>query len=206
MNCFKMMFLSIVCCTLFAGCQGTGILVLLTEEPKTTNLNSQSESLCGHWTGTYEKTKIELDVKQSKNKEEPLDVKMFAYNKDKKQPLIPLNIIIFQEKENKYAACYADVDELVKQGDYYFISNFLLYPVMKLYKIAELENKQLSVQEVIFTQKSEKDNKEIFTKLDPSMKTIGDTNMLYGTPNEILGYLRTGKYQLSPATILKKTD
>ena len=206
MNCLKLMFLSIVCCTLFAGCQGTGILVLLTEEPKTTNLNSQSGALCGHWTGTYEKTKIELDVKQAKNQEEPIDVTMFAYNKNKKQPLVPLNIIIFQEKESKYVACFPDIDELVKKGDYYFISNFLLYPIVKLYKITEQGNKQLSVQEVIFTQKSKKDNKETFAKLDPAMKIIGNTNMLYGTPNEILGYLRAGKYQLSPATILTKTN
>jgi hypothetical protein len=203
MNCFKLIFLCISCCIFLGGCKGTGILMMPSQgDAINKKFKCSSAFLNGYWLGTYEKSKIEIDIKQDDKKGASSSIAICIYDKDKKQPLIPAKIIVFQVKKGKYILFVADIGEIVKRGGYNPMSNGFLYPVMKIFKIVPLKKNKLSFKEVIFTQKVEKDK---IVKLDPGMKMWGDnSNTIYGTSTEIISYLQKDKYRLSPKTILTK--
>jgi len=203
MNYFKLMLLCISCVILLVGCNGTGILMMPSkDDPVNKKFQCSSSFLNGYWLGKYEKSKIEVDVKPDNNKEKSCSADIWIYDKDKKQPLIPVKMIVFQVKEDKYILFVADIGKMVKQGNYSNISNGFLYPVMKIFKITQMEPNKLSFQEVIFTKKIDK-NKTV--KLDAAMKMWGEnSNMIYGTSTDIISYLQKGKYSLSDKNILTK--
>ena len=205
MNYLKAVFLCISCCIILSGCQGTGILLMPSEDASVGDkFKCSSAFLDGSWLGTYEKSKIEIDIKQNKHKRESCSATVWIYDKKKKKSLIPVELIAFQIKKNKYVLLVADLKKIVKRGDYSDQSLFLLYPIIKIFKLNELKNKKLSFQDVIFTKKVGKDK---IVKLDPMMKMWGDnSNTIYGTSTEIISYLQTGKYRLSGETILTKTN
>lgn len=202
MNYLKLLFL---CCLFWGGCKGTGILMMPSKDDiVNSKLKCSSTFLNGFWLGTYEKSKIELDIKQDKDKGESCSMTVWIYEKKKKQPLIPTKIIAFQIKKSKYILLVADIGKIAKRGDYSSMSHGLLYPVMKLFRVAQLKKNKLSFREVIFTKKIEKDK---IVKLSPSMKMWGNnSNTIYGTSTEIISYLQTGKYRLSPKTVLTKRN
>ena len=203
MQCFKLILLCMSCCILLSGCKGTGILMMPSkDDPVNNKFKCSSTFLSGYWNGKYEKSRIEIDVKQDNNKEKSCSVNVWIYDKDKKQALVPAKIIAFEVKENKYVLFVADIGEIMKRGSYSPMSGGFLYPVMKIFMVAEQKQDKLSFQEVIFTQKIEKNK---IVKLDPSMKMWGDnSNMIYGTSSEIISYLQKGKYKLSSKNILTK--
>ena len=122
--------------------------------------------------------------------------------KTKKQLLIPMKVIAFKVKEDKYVLFTADIGKIIKQGDYSPISNGFLYPVMKIFKVNQPEQNKLSYREVIFTKKVGKGK---VVKLDSAMKMWGEnSNMIYATSTEIISYLENGKYQLSEKSTVSK--
>lgn len=203
MKYFKLMLLCMSCCILLFGCKGTGILMMPSKDDAINKkFKCSSAFLNAYWLGKYEKSKIEIDVKQDDNKEKSCSVSIWIYDKNKKQALIPAKIIVFAVKGNKYVLFVADIGEIVKRGAYSPMSNGFLYPVMKIFMLAEQKQNKLSFQEVIFTQKTKKDK---IIKLDPEMKMWGDnSNIIYGTSSEIISYLQKGKYKLSSKNILTK--
>ena len=204
MNCFKFILLYVSCCVLLVGCKGTGILMMPSKDnPFNSKFKCSSAFINGYWIGKYEKSKIEIDIKADNNKNNPCSADIWIYDKDKKQPIIPMNVIPFRIKEDKYVLLCPTIDKMVKKGNYSDISLGFLYPVMKIFKVTESGPDKLSYQEVIFTKKEGKDKT---VKLDPSMKMWGDnSNTLYGTSTEIIGYLEKGKYQLSEKSELMKS-
>ena len=203
MNYLRLMFLCAVCGIVLIGCKGTGILMVPSKnELVNQKFKCSSAFLSGYWIGKYEKSKVEIDVRQDKNKDNPCIVDIWIYDKDKKEPLIPMRMLAFQIKENKYVLFVADIEKIVKRSDYSAFSTLFLYPVMKIFKVNQPEQNKLSYQEVIFTKKVGK-NKVV--KLDSAMKMWGDnSNMLYGTSTEIISYLENGKYQLSEKSTVSK--
>jgi hypothetical protein len=162
-----------------------------------------SAFLGGYWIGVYEKSKIEMNVKPDGDKKESCSADIWIYDKDKKQLMIPMKLITFKVKEDKYVLFSADIGKMVKQGNYSPVSNGFLYPVMKIFKITQPDQNKLSYQEVIFTKKEGKDK---IVKLDSAMKMWGDnSNMIYGTSTEIINYLQKGKYQLSKKNTVSKS-
>ena len=171
MNSLKFMFLCVSCCVLLTGCKGTGILLMPSkDDPVNSKVQCSSEFLNGYWTGLYEKSKVEINVKPDGDKKESCSVDIWIYDKDKKQRLIPMKVIAFKVKEDKYVLFTADIGKMIKQGDYSPVSNGFLYPVMKIFKVSQPEQNKLSYQEVIFTKKVGKDK---VVKLDSSMKMWG---------------------------------
>ena len=204
MNCLKFMFLSVSCGVLLAGCKGTGILLMPSkDDPVNNKYKCSSAFLHGSWDGLYEKSKVEITVKpDGGDKQEDCRVDIWIYDKDKKQPLIPMKLIAFQVKEYKYLLFVADIEKILEKDNYSGVSFVFLYPVMKLFKVTQMKPEKLSYQEVIFTKKVGKGE---VVKLDPAMKMWGDnSNMLYGTSTEIISYLENGKYQLSEKSTVSK--
>ncbi len=199
----KILFLCVSCCIFLVGCKGTGILLMPSKDDSVNEkFVCSSAFLNGYWLGKYEKSKVEIDVKPDNNKEKSCSADIWIYDKDKKQPLIPVKMIAFQVKEDKYVLFVADIGEIVKRGHYSNISNGFLYPVMKIFKLTQPEPNKLSFQEVIFTKKVDKNK---IVKLDSAMKMWGDnSNTIYGTSTEIISYLEKGKYSLSDKNILTK--
>ncbi len=205
MKCLKFMLLCVSCCILLTGCKGTGILLIPSkDDPVNNKFKCSSAFLNGYWLGAYEKSKIEIDVKPDKNKDNPCNADIWIYDKDKKQLLIPMKIVTFKVKEDKYILFIANIEEIVKRSDYSAFSMGFLYPVMKIFKITQTEQNKLSYQEVIFTKK---DGKEKIVKLDSAMNMWGNnSNMIYGTSSEIISYLQNGKYQLSEKNMVIKRN
>lgn len=117
--------------------------------------------------------------------------------------MIPVKSVALTVQKEKYALFVADTGKLIKQGNYSPISGGLLYPVMKLFKI-QVTNDTLKAQEVIFTKKEGKDK---VVKLDPAMKMWGsNSNTIYGSSTEIIGFLQKGKYILSKEIIFQKSQ
>lgn len=204
MNSLKFMFLSVSCCILLVGCKGTGILLMPSkDDPVNSKVQCSSEFLNGYWTGLYEKSKVEINVKPDGDKKKSCSADIWIYDKDKKQLLIPMKVIAFKVKEDKYVLFTADIGKMIKQGDYSPVSNGFLYPVMKIFKVNQPEQNKLSYQEVIFTRKVGKDK---VVKLDSAMKMWGEnSNMIYATSTEIISYLENGKYQLSEKSTVTKS-
>jgi hypothetical protein len=131
-------------------------------------------------------------------------VTVWIYDKDKKQPMIPMKVCILAIKENKYVIFMADMEKIMKNGGYSDLSNGFLYPVMKIFKITQPGPDKLALQEVIFTKKVDK---EKVVALDSKMKMWGEnSNVIYGTSSEIVSYLEAGKYELSKETVLTKAE
>ena len=204
MNSLKFMFFCVSCCILLAGCKGTGILLMPSkDDPVNNKYKCSSAFLHGSWDGLYEKSKVEITVKpDGEDKQEDCRAEIWIYDKDKKQPLIPMKLIAFQVKEYKYLLFVADIEKILGKDNYSGVSFVFLYPVIKLFKVTQTEPEKLSYQEVIFTKKVGKGK---VVKLDSSMKMWGDnSNMLYGTSTEIISYLQNGKYSLSDRNVLTK--
>ncbi|MDD5728206.1 MAG: hypothetical protein PHV59_06560 [Victivallales bacterium] len=200
---------SFILCSLFllpvlwSGCRGTGILLMPSADDAVNEKYRRSPVyLGGRWTGNYNKSGIEADARAGDAKNQDLDLTVRICDKDKKQRLIPVKAIAFAVKDDNYVLFGADAGQLIKQGNYHPMSGGLLYPVMKIFKIQVRDADTLEVYEVIFTKNADKDK---IVKLDPSMKIWGvNSNTLYGTSTEILGFLEKGAFRLSDAIVLKK--
>ena len=115
--------------------------------------------------------------------------------------MIPLMLLAFKIKNEHFALCTANISKILDKGNYDLMSGSFLYPVMKIFKIQKRAGK-LVVQEVNFTEEG-KENK--FKKLDSAMKTWGDnSNMLYGTPRQIVNFMEKGKFKLADEILLEK--
>jgi len=197
------MFLCVSCSIFLVGCKGTGILLMPSkEDPVNSKLKCSSAFLNGYWAGKYEKSKVEIEVKPDANNKESCNMAIWIYDKDKKQPIIPMKAIVFQVKEDKYVLLSPNIGKMLKKDNYSEISMGFLYPVMKIFKVIQPKPDKLSYQEVIFTRK---EGKNKLVKLDPSMKMWGEnSNTIYGTSTEIISYLENGKYQLSSKNMMEK--
>ena len=191
-------------CIFWLGCQGTGILMMPSPDDKTNEKYRRSPAyMSGKWNGKYGKSQVEIDASMSSPEAEAIDLKIWITDKEKKQAMIPVKSVILAVGKNKYALFVADTGKLIKQGNYSPMSGGLLYPVMKLFKV-QAAGDTLKVQEVIFTKKEGKDK---VVKLDPAMKMWGsNTNTIYGSSTEIIGFLQEDKYRLSKEIIFKKAQ
>ncbi|MDD5599899.1 MAG: hypothetical protein PHV82_18290 [Victivallaceae bacterium] len=188
---------------LLSGCKGTGILLVPSKDDViNSKLRSSSAFLDGFWQGKYEDSKVEAEVVQDKGRDESCSVTVWIYDKDKKLPMIPMRVFVFAVKDDKYVIFLADAEKLVKGNNYSPFSGGFLYPVMKIFKLTQPEPDKLSLQEIIFTKKLDK---EKVVTLSPNMKMWGEnSNMIYGTSSEVVAYLEAGKYELSKETVLTK--
>lgn len=204
MNCLRLTCLLVFAAILLSGCKGTGILLVPSKgDIVSDKLTSSVAFLDGFWQGKYEDSKVEVEAEQDKGKDKSSGVTVWIYDKDKKQPMLPMKVFVIAVKENKYVIFLPDMEKLMKSGGYSPVSNGFLYPVMKIFKLTQAGPDKLSLQEVIFTKKDDQDK---VVTLSPEMKMWGEnSNMIYGTSSAIVGYLEAGQYELSKETVLTKT-